>query len=1323
MKDLWLKDFWLGGAKGGSTSQGSRLPQDDPDGIVGQFDALGQPINTGAYSLNKIEILDLLCEGPIEGVVSGKYLLTGAVGDIGYTGVTFMPYDNPGTTNAPWLRSVYWNEVPVVDSNAKFNFSTVDLSYTIGNANGSYVGSKDNNLTISRPIGERLRGAYVNEFGNLIGNNEDYAKIYRILNSNCRGVQVNIKFGQLYSRNITAEQYGDTEITQVEYQIEYKPIFSDTREAGWSVPVKETVKGKLSYGFLKSTEVLFTDSGNFSSDSKFLGWEIRITRLTPDSTTSTIVNQSLIDSITEIYNDKFVYPNCAIVRSKFDAEYFAQIPNRAYDVKLTKVKIPNNYDPILKKYTSNWDGTFSTTLQWTDNPAWCFYDLLSNTRYGLGRYLNEDIIDKWTLYQIGQYCDQLVDDGFGSYEPRFTSNIYINSREEAIKVLNDFASIFRGLVYYAGGTLKVTQDAYKNITGQAFIQFTNANLEDVNYNTSPRNTRSTVAIVRYNDRNNFYKPAVEYIQDQDAIRRYGIRENDLTAFGCTSRGQAVRMARWALYTENNESESITFTSGPECALLRPGDVVKVYDNYRNLNRLGGRVNQFLDGTTGKQIELDSNISGMIATGFMTGNFYNLTITTPTYNYDPYLVSLTSSAQVTGISNPQLQVRTFIGRSGAFTNGSGLSRIYLTDAFDFTNYTKIANPVWTVDLVSGSGLNYSSPEYWRVINVEESEANKYKVFGLKYNTGKYDYIDGALRLSPNNPEIQPPTAFTCCPSNMTLVAQPVGDYIRNTIELNYSFMVNNEAGVQNYIVFMKEDTDFTAADHFDIFANVGKYADRLLARGTFFGTFLASSLKNYFFRIYAQNADGKLSTCYAWANFVSNTTQEFRDIVIHNLSALRKSGSEPLDDTANVYTPAKITQIYSDSSPPFFWQAGFPNAQTYPNQILYRITVRPTGSSYTPSPYYYYQETGLTSDVVDGASEYEYGFDFSINKSINPDLALGLPRGPYRNYDFVVEAHDIYGNSSAGGNLGNLNSVGLPDASYINAFGYDIVTVLNSPITGASWSGDFGNFTGKVALEFGSEQLKHPIVTLSSTLPYEDLAGILLFWNPGNYALTQSFTTGSVYSGALGTSPLDMHVQQMPANFSPSVMTDYPITIYGSDEIPAVVKSGYFAFYPYDIFDDELIVNLPNRSLNTFLTGFFDYRLMSNVISGFMLPIGTQTSVTSVARPIVYAASAIEVHGGSGQSVYIPSYPLGAISGGFAVSSSEGITVFRSFDLLRSGVNYFDTKLIYVATGVNDPLGGLFQYFTGITNIDDGVDYLMPTGFATGSTGRYVRMTW
>ena len=203
---------------------------------------------------------------------------------------------------------------------------------------------------------------------------------------------------------------------------------------------------------------------------------------------------------------------------------------------------------------------------WTDNPAWCFYDLITDKRYGLGKYVDTSTLDKWTLYEIGRYCDELVEDYDNGLEPRFSCNIIIQSRADAYQVLNDMASIFRGIVYYNGGNLFAVQDSLKD----PIFQFNNTSVEngEFKYSSTSAKVRHTVAVVRYNDKNNKFEPAVEYVEDVDGIRKYGIKEKEISAFGCTSKSQAKRLGRWILATESNETETVSFTCGHEGAILR-----------------------------------------------------------------------------------------------------------------------------------------------------------------------------------------------------------------------------------------------------------------------------------------------------------------------------------------------------------------------------------------------------------------------------------------------------------------------------------------------------------------------------------------------------------------------------------------------------------------------------------------------------------------------------------------------------------------------------------------------------------------------------------
>ena len=344
-----------------------------------------------------------------------------------------------------------------------------------------------------------------------------------------------------------------------------------------------------------------------------------------------------------------------MVYSKFSAEFFQRIPSRAYDTKLLKVKIPNNYDPILRSYDESsgfWDGCFKAEKFWTNNPAWCFYDIITNNRYGLGDYVDSEFVDKWTLYEIAKYCDTLVSDGKGGLEPRFTLNHIITSREEAYKVVNDLASAFRSLVYYAFGNIYVSQDK----PAASIYQFNTSNVVDglFNYSSSAKKARHTVAIVRYNDKNNMYKPAISYTEDAMGVQRYGIREIETAAIGCTSEGQAKRFGEWILQSEILETESVTFTAGEEGMYLRPGDIVSVYDEFRNDRNLAGRTIQVKElnsgiipsdrvpssigsddfAVTGNSIILDKAIE------FTPDKAYKLNLLTPTSYYEPSQITPT-----------------------------------------------------------------------------------------------------------------------------------------------------------------------------------------------------------------------------------------------------------------------------------------------------------------------------------------------------------------------------------------------------------------------------------------------------------------------------------------------------------------------------------------------------------------------------------------------------------------------------------------------------------------------------------------------------------
>jgi predicted phage tail protein len=447
-----------------------------------------------------------------------------------------------------------------------------------------------------------------------------------------------------------------------------------------------TITGKTTSKYQKSHRIQLT--GNAP-------WDIKVRRITADSTSSALQNKTFWDSYTEIIDGKFRYPNSAIVGVRIDAAQFDSIPRRSYDLKLLKVKVPSNYNPQTRQYTGVFDGTFK--VAWTDNPAWCFYDLLTNTRYGLGDFIPEAQVDKWTLYAIGRYCDELVPDGFGGTEPRYTCNIYFQTREEAYTVINNMASIFRGMPYWASGAITLGYDA----PSDPVYQFSNSNVVDgvFSYQGSAIKARHTVALVTWNDPEDFYRQKVEYVEDADGIARYGIVQTEVIAVGCTSRGQANRAGRWILFTEQSETELVTFKTGIEGNQIRPSNVIQIADEARAGTRTGGRVST----ATTSVVTVDQNVSGIANIG--TGT---LSVILPSGTLESRSISSVTTSAIT-VSSP------------------------------FTE-TPAPNAIW---MVQTSTLSLQT---FRVTSIVE-EADGLSITALAHNPDKYSEVEQGLILAP------------------------------------------------------------------------------------------------------------------------------------------------------------------------------------------------------------------------------------------------------------------------------------------------------------------------------------------------------------------------------------------------------------------------------------------------------------------------------------------------------------------------------------------------------------------------------------------------
>lgn len=483
--------------------------------------------------------MDLVSEGEIEGLVDGA-------------------------------KSIYLNGTPLQNPDGSFNFQNVTYDSRTGTNSQTYIpgyAGVESETTVNTEV-------------------KNSASVVRtVSNTDVNAVRVTVSLPALYFQN----SQGDLEGQSVQLAIDVQPSGGSYTQA-----LINTISGKSTSKYQRSYRVPLTGTGP---------WNIRLRRITADTTNPRLQNKTFWDNFTEIIDTKMRYPNSALVSMRFDSSSFSGVPTRAFDLKLKRIQIPSNYNPVTRTYTGTWNGTFQTA--WSDNPAWCFYDLVTNTRYGLGEFIDPAQVDKWALYAIGQYCDELVDDGLGGTEPRFTCNLYLQSRAEAYKVVQDMASCFRSMVYWASGSLTLSQDA----PSDPVALFTQANVVDgqFSYSGSSAKARHTVALVTWNDPDDLYSQKVEYVEDQEAIARFGVVPTEVVAIGCTSRGQAARVGRWLLYSERYESETVTFQTGVEGAVARPGQVIKVADASRAGARRGGRIRS----ATQSAITLDApaDISG------------------------------------------------------------------------------------------------------------------------------------------------------------------------------------------------------------------------------------------------------------------------------------------------------------------------------------------------------------------------------------------------------------------------------------------------------------------------------------------------------------------------------------------------------------------------------------------------------------------------------------------------------------------------------------------------------------------------------------------
>lgn len=400
-------------------------------------------------------------------------------------------------------------------------------------------------------------------------------------NSQLSAVRLRLKWPSLFKQ----EDNGDL----VGYSINYA-VDLQTDGGTWQTVLNTSVTGKTTSGYERSHRIDLPQTGST--------WTIRLRKITADANSAKIGDTMTLQSFTEVIDAKLRYPNTALLYIEFDSSQFnGSIPQISCEPKMRVIRVPDNYDPETRAYSGTWQGAFKWA--WTDNPAWIFYDLVVSDRFGLGHRLTAANIDKWTLYQVAQYCDQPVPDGKGGSgtEPRYTCNVYVQDRNDAYTVLRDFAAIFRGMTYWGGDQIVALADMPRDVD----YAYTRANVIDgrFTYSSSTTKTRYTTALVSWSDPGNAYADAMEPVFEQPLVARYGFNQLEMTAIGCTRQSEANRKGRWGILT-NNKDRVVSFDVGLDGNIPQPGYIIAVSDELLSGKVMGGRIS----AVNGRVIKLD-----------------------------------------------------------------------------------------------------------------------------------------------------------------------------------------------------------------------------------------------------------------------------------------------------------------------------------------------------------------------------------------------------------------------------------------------------------------------------------------------------------------------------------------------------------------------------------------------------------------------------------------------------------------------------------------------------------------------------------------------
>lgn len=568
-------------------------------------------------------------------------------------------------------KDIYLDGTPLENADGSQNFSGVAWEFRPGTQAQKYIQGipgTENEISVGTEVSSAT------------------AWTHTFTNTQLSAIRLRLKWPSLFKQ----EDDGDL----VGYSINYA-IDLQTDGGTWQTVLNTSVTGKTTSGYERSHRIDLPQAGST--------WTVRLRKLTADANSAKIGDTMTLQSYTEVIDAKLRYPNTALLYIEFDSSQFnGSIPQISCEPRGRVIRVPDTYDPETRTYSGTWTGAFKWA--WTDNPAWIFYDLVVSDRFGLGDRLTAANIDKWTLYQVAQYCDQLVPDGKGGSgtEPRYTCNVYVQERNDAYTVLRDFAAIFRGMTYWGGDQIVALADMPRDVD----YSYTRANVVDgrFTYSGSTTKNRYTTALVSWSDPGNAYADAMEPVFEQELVARFGTNQLEMTAIGCTRQSEANRKGRWGILT-NNKDRIVSFDVGLDGNIPQPGYIIAVADELLSGKVMGGRIS----AVNGRVITLDRDSAAVAGSRLM--------------------VNLPSGAS---------QSRTIQSVNGR--------AVTLTTAY---SETPAVESVWIVE----SDELYA--QQYRVISVADNNDGTFSITGAFHDLDKYARIDTGAIIDQRPISVIPP----------------------------------------------------------------------------------------------------------------------------------------------------------------------------------------------------------------------------------------------------------------------------------------------------------------------------------------------------------------------------------------------------------------------------------------------------------------------------------------------------------------------------------------------------------------------------------------